>query len=99
LTASNKGLDDVVASTGFYGANQDIRTSRHAVRTFAERVELGQLFIGGPETVAAQLRKCRDAVGAGVVDLVFSAPVLPHAKTLESVELFGKYVLPCIRDL
>jgi alkanesulfonate monooxygenase SsuD/methylene tetrahydromethanopterin reductase-like flavin-dependent oxidoreductase (luciferase family) len=98
LTASNKGLDDAVASAGFYGSNQDIRHARHAAHTLAERIELGQIFLGSPTTVVNQLRKLHEEVGAGVVDLVFNAPVLPRDKAMRSVELFGKYVLPCIRE-
>jgi alkanesulfonate monooxygenase SsuD/methylene tetrahydromethanopterin reductase-like flavin-dependent oxidoreductase (luciferase family) len=101
LTAGNPGLDEAVARTGFYGRDDSVRASRHARRSLEERVELGQLFLGGPESVAAQLRHLHDEVGAGVVDLVFEfqGEAIPHQKTLRSIELFGTQVLPRIRDL
>jgi len=31
-------------------------------------------FVGGPDTVVEQIRRCRDEAGAGVVDLMFQIP-------------------------
>jgi hypothetical protein len=33
-----------------------------------------------------------------VVDLMFQGPGMPHAKVMRSIELFGKEVLPRIRE-
>ena len=39
-------------------------------RELADRIELGQVIVGGPDTVLAQVRRIRDELGAGILDLV-----------------------------
>ncbi len=57
-------------------------------------------FLGGPDTVVEQIRRCRDEVGAGVIDLMFQKPGSGDLKFLmRSLELFGKEVLPRIHEL
>jgi alkanesulfonate monooxygenase SsuD/methylene tetrahydromethanopterin reductase-like flavin-dependent oxidoreductase (luciferase family) len=57
-------------------------------------------FIGGPDTVVEQIERCRDEVGAGVLDLMFQIPVSDGLGFLmRSLELFGTKVLPRIRDI
>ena len=57
-------------------------------------------FCGGPDTVVAQLRQCREEVGAGVVDLMFQTPGSNDPDFLmRALELFGTKVLPHIRDI
>src|SRR5437879_13264092 len=51
-------------------------------------------FIGSPDTVVEQVRRCRDVVGAGVIDLTLHPPGSREPETLiRAVELFGKRVL------
>lgn len=57
-------------------------------------------FVGGPETVIAQIRRCREQTGAGIIDLGFQTPGSSDPGTLLSVlEMFGKKVLPFVRDV
>ena len=57
-------------------------------------------FVGSPETVVKQIQQCRDAVGAGVIDLAFQGPAADDPQSvLRSLELFGKEVLPRIREI
>ena len=57
-------------------------------------------FCGGPDEIVAQLKQCREQIGAGVVDLSFQTPGSEHPDELmEALELFGKKVLPHIRDI
>ena len=57
-------------------------------------------FVGGPDTVVEQIKECRDQTGAGVIDLMFQTPSLSDAGDLmNALELFGRKVLPRIRDL
>ena len=57
-------------------------------------------FVGSPETVVKHVQRCRDEVGAGVIDLAFqsAAPDDPQG-TIRALELFGKEVLPRIREI
>ena len=57
-------------------------------------------FVGGPDTVVALIRQCREKTGAGVIDLGFQTPGSSDAGThLSVMEMFGKKVLPNIRDI
>jgi alkanesulfonate monooxygenase SsuD/methylene tetrahydromethanopterin reductase-like flavin-dependent oxidoreductase (luciferase family) len=57
-------------------------------------------FIGGPDTVIEQIRRCRDELGAGVLDLSLQPPGTTDVGLLmRSLELFGTKVLPRIRDI
>src|SRR6516164_5292920 len=54
-------------------------------------------FVGSPDTVVEQVKRCRDEVGAGVIDLMFQNPGGDPGSLTRSLELFGKKVLPRIR--
>jgi hypothetical protein len=57
-------------------------------------------FCGGPDEIVAQLKQCREQIGAGVVDLSFQTPRSEDPDELmEALEVFGKKVLPHIRDI
>jgi alkanesulfonate monooxygenase SsuD/methylene tetrahydromethanopterin reductase-like flavin-dependent oxidoreductase (luciferase family) len=57
-------------------------------------------FCGGPDTVVEQIRRCREEAGAGVIDLMFQDPGAGDPDFLmRALELFGKEVLPRIRDV
>jgi alkanesulfonate monooxygenase SsuD/methylene tetrahydromethanopterin reductase-like flavin-dependent oxidoreductase (luciferase family) len=55
-------------------------------------------FVGGPDTVVSQLEHCRDACGAGVVDITFQRGGVGHDKVMRAIELFGTQVLPRVRE-
>ena len=59
--------------------------------------ELGQVIVGSPDTVFAQVRRIHDELGAGIIDLVVGAQL--GERTLRSIELFGTKVLPRMREL
>src|SRR5260221_8036497 len=57
-------------------------------------------FCGGPDRVIEQLRRCREEIGAGVVDLSLADPGTGDVEgMMRSLELFGTKVLPRIRDI
>jgi alkanesulfonate monooxygenase SsuD/methylene tetrahydromethanopterin reductase-like flavin-dependent oxidoreductase (luciferase family) len=57
-------------------------------------------FVGSPDTVVEQIRRCRDVVGAGVLDLSLHPPGAGDLEPLmRALELFGSKVLPRIRDI
>jgi hypothetical protein len=50
--------------------------------------------------VVEQIRQCHEQTGAGIIDLGFNTPgTTDPAALLASLELFGKQVLPRIRDI
>ena len=57
-------------------------------------------FVGSPDTVVEQVRRCREVVGAGVLDLSLHPPGSGDLDPLmRALELFGKKVLPRIREI
>jgi alkanesulfonate monooxygenase SsuD/methylene tetrahydromethanopterin reductase-like flavin-dependent oxidoreductase (luciferase family) len=96
-STSNRALDDAVASAGYYGRETATQRSRLETHALQERIELGQILVGSPDTVLSQIRTIRDEVGAGILDLMFQ-PV-GREKTLQAIEQFGTKVLPPMRDL
>lgn len=57
-------------------------------------------FAGSPDTVVAQMARCKEETGAGVLDLGFQTPGTNDPGALmEAMELFGRTVLPRVRAL
>jgi alkanesulfonate monooxygenase SsuD/methylene tetrahydromethanopterin reductase-like flavin-dependent oxidoreductase (luciferase family) len=57
-------------------------------------------FVGSPDTVVKQMQRCRDEVGAGVIDLGFQGSAADDPQhVMRSLEIFGREVLPRIREL
>jgi alkanesulfonate monooxygenase SsuD/methylene tetrahydromethanopterin reductase-like flavin-dependent oxidoreductase (luciferase family) len=56
-------------------------------------------FLGGPARVIEQVRCCREEVGVGVLDLFFQTKSPDPDSLNETLELFGRKVLPEIRDV
>ncbi|MDP8922106.1 MAG: LLM class flavin-dependent oxidoreductase [Chloroflexota bacterium] len=96
-STSNRALDEAVASAGYYGRDTRTQRGRLETRALDERIALGQLLVGSPDTVVAQIGRIRDELGAGILDLTFQ-PV-GQEKTLRAIELFGTSILPRIREL
>lgn len=87
-----------IADAGYLGrdaANQAARVLTS--RTLPERIELGEILVGTPESVFAQIRSIKDELGAGILDLSFHPA--GREKSLRAIELFATKVLPRIRDL
>ena len=55
-------------------------------------------FVGGPDTIAKQIKAYHDRCGAGVVDLFFQQPSVDHSVVMREIELFGSEVLPRIKE-
>jgi len=57
-------------------------------------------FCGGPDRVVEQIRRCRDVVGAGVLDISLQDPGTGNnGAMMDALDLFGRKVLPRIRDI
>jgi alkanesulfonate monooxygenase SsuD/methylene tetrahydromethanopterin reductase-like flavin-dependent oxidoreductase (luciferase family) len=59
---------------------------------------LGINFIGGPDTVASQIKEFHDRCGVGVMDLLIQQNQVDHKAVMKEIELFGKEVIPQIRE-
>jgi probable LLM family oxidoreductase len=58
----------------------------------------GSLIVGDPDTVAAKITRWCDMLGIERFLLHTSAGNLPHVATMRSIELFGKEVVPRVRN-
>lgn len=57
-------------------------------------------FCGGPDRVIRQIRQCRYQIGVGVLDLSMTDPGTGGLDAmLDALDLFGRKVLPHIRDI
>jgi alkanesulfonate monooxygenase SsuD/methylene tetrahydromethanopterin reductase-like flavin-dependent oxidoreductase (luciferase family) len=57
--------------------------------------ESGTVICGSPETCIRQLKRFADL---GATQAMLRIDGLPHKKIMNSLELFGKYVIPAFRD-
>jgi alkanesulfonate monooxygenase SsuD/methylene tetrahydromethanopterin reductase-like flavin-dependent oxidoreductase (luciferase family) len=88
------------AGVGEALARLDSRNIAGEARTPGMGGALATNFFGSPDTVVGQIKRCRAEVGAGVVDLMFQIPGSGDLSLLmDSLELFGKKVLPHIREM
>ena len=60
--------------------------------------ERNHLVIGSPETVTRKLRYIRDELGVGSLLLEAQGGRLSHQDTMRSLELFGKEVIPALKE-
>ena len=66
---------------------------------FVQEADHGSLYVGSPETVAQKIAATIKALGLSRFQLKYSAGPLPHAKLIRSIELYGKVVVPRVREL
>jgi len=104
--ALNPGLmkaNRLVAEAGFFGPRNPELIRRfqtmgsHAPLSLEQHIDIGMLLCGSPETVLNQLRRIRVELGAGVVSLAFSRG--DPSATHETIEFFGREVLPAMHEL
>ena len=66
---------------------------------FVSEAEHGSLYVGSPETVARKIAKTAKALGIARFQLKYSAGPLPHEKLMTSIELYGRKVVPMVREM
>jgi probable LLM family oxidoreductase len=66
---------------------------------FEREIAAGSLYAGSPETVARKIAATVRALGASRFDLKYSAGTLRHELMLRSIELYGREVIPRVREL
>ena len=66
---------------------------------FAHEIDGGSLYVGSPETVARKIAATVKALGVSRFDMKYSAGPLSHEKMMRSIELYGRKVIPLVRDM
>ena len=59
----------------------------------------GSLYVGSPESVAQKIVKTARALRLDRFDLKYSAGTLPHEQIMRCIELYGRVVIPRVREL
>jgi probable LLM family oxidoreductase len=66
---------------------------------FDREIAAGSLYVGAPETVAQKIAATSQALGISRFDMKYSAGTLAHDKLMRSIELYGREVIPRVREL
>lgn len=66
---------------------------------FEHEVASGSLYVGSPETVAQKIASTVRTLDADRFDLKYSNGTMPHEQLMSSIELYGKVVIPRVREL
>jgi probable LLM family oxidoreductase len=66
---------------------------------FDREAERGSLYVGAPETVARRIAATIKHLGLAAFHLKYSAGALAHERMMRSVELYGRKVIPLVRDM
>jgi probable LLM family oxidoreductase len=66
---------------------------------FVQEADHGSLYVGSPETVARKIAATVKALGIARFQLKYSAGPLPHEKLMRSIELYGRKVVPLVREM
>jgi probable LLM family oxidoreductase len=99
---------DEQAKAEFWPRWRDIMTAMAPVRGFAvptrqsferETGPHGALYVGSPETVAQKIAVNLPALGATRFDLKYGMPGLTHDQLVSNIDLYGRQVIPRVREL
>jgi probable LLM family oxidoreductase len=66
---------------------------------FEHEIAAGSLYVGSAETVARKIAATMRALGVARFDLKYSAGTLRHELMMRSIELYGREVIPRVRQL
>ena len=97
LTMANRTLEGAVADAGYYGRDREEQRQRLMPRGLKESIDLGQVALGSPDTVARQIERIGRDLGAGIIDFTIAHDM--GDKTLHAIELLGTKVLPRMREM
>jgi len=76
----------------------DRMTKRFGTLTYEDLVEMGYVVVGSAETVTRMLSERQQALGFGRVVGLFQVGDMPHQRALANMELFGREVMPSLRE-
>ncbi len=98
---------DVQAREDLWPAYRDMRNRIGAERgwgptspaEFEHEIEAGSLYVGSPETVSRKIAATARALGVQRFDMKYSAGWLAHDTLMGCIELYGREVIPRVREL
>lgn len=69
------------------------------LREFEAEAEAGSLYVGSPDTVARRITATIRAMGVVRFTIKYSAGTLSHDKMMRCIELYGREVIPRVRQM
>lgn len=66
---------------------------------FEREIEQGSLYVGSSETVAHKIADAIKSLGLSRFDMKYSAGPLSHDKMMRSIELYGRKVVPLVKEV
>jgi probable LLM family oxidoreductase len=66
---------------------------------FLAEVDHGSMYVGSPETVANRIASVARTLSLSRFDLLYAVGRVPHKQRLATIELFGREVIPRVREL
>ena len=69
------------------------------MREFEAEAESGSLYVGSPDTVARRIADTIGAMGVARFTIKYSAGTLSHDRMMRCIELYGREVIPRVRQL
>ena len=101
------GATDSEARERFWAPYRDMHDRIGAQRgwppftreAFNQEIEAGSLYVGSAQTVASKIVRTVNALGPKRFQLKYSAGTLSHGAMMDSIERFGRDVVPMVRDM
>src|SRR5688500_15334876 len=101
------GETDAGAREEFWPAYREMRDRIGAERgwppttaaEFEREIEAGSLYVGSPETVARKIAGTAGTLGVQRFDMKYSAGTLAHGVMMRGIGLYGREVIPRVRQL
>jgi probable LLM family oxidoreductase len=66
---------------------------------FQAEVAHGSMYVGSPETVANKIAAVARTLGLSRFDLLYAVGRVPHDQRMATIELYGREVIPHVREL
>jgi alkanesulfonate monooxygenase SsuD/methylene tetrahydromethanopterin reductase-like flavin-dependent oxidoreductase (luciferase family) len=66
---------------------------------FLAEVAQGSMYVGSPETVAQRIAAVAGTLGLSRFDLLYAVGRVPHEQRMDTIELYGREVIPRVREL
>jgi alkanesulfonate monooxygenase SsuD/methylene tetrahydromethanopterin reductase-like flavin-dependent oxidoreductase (luciferase family) len=73
--------------------------AKPTMNKFQAEIAGGSLYVGSPETVATKLAAAIRLLGLSRFDLAYALGRVPHEHRMATIELYGREVIPRVREL
>jgi probable LLM family oxidoreductase len=83
----------------FEGAAAERGWARPTMERFQAEIEEGSLYLGSVETVATKIAWVIRLLGLSRFDLAYATGRVPHEQKMATIELYGREVIPRVREL